>query len=191
MKQTAIEFFMEHAGYSYDPAKETKEQGRESCARELAAAESWAAARGYSFEWSVSDIDSSDFSDETPAWRLWDCVMRDADGHVVQSLGACDFGYGGEPFGQPYARVVRAELASEERHAVQTVMAGYQAAIQDHRRACLALLRETRDFRHGAARKLRASWYPNICEAVRTSIESHRAIIRHNREQLRALGGAV
>jgi hypothetical protein len=41
--------------------------------------------------------------------------MRDKAGKVVQSLGGVDFGRDGDPWGQPYARVVEAELALEQR----------------------------------------------------------------------------
>lgn len=117
MKQAtrnAIAFFHEHAGWSYDPAKETSAQGRRRGAQRLAKAERIASDRGYSFEWQVDHIDSSEFSDEQPPWQLWCCVMRSVDGTVLQSLGGVDFGRDGDPWGDPYRRVVEAELALEE-----------------------------------------------------------------------------
>ncbi len=110
---TPVRFFMANAGYSYNPATETPAQGRYRGARKLAAAESRASARGYSFEWQPSDEDSSSFCDDEPAWQLWDCLMRDPAGNIVGSLCACDFGRHGSPWGQSYRRVVEAEIACE------------------------------------------------------------------------------
>ena len=106
-------FFYEHAGYSYGPG-ETPEQGRERCAKALAAAERRASEEGWSFQWEVDQhSDSSDWCDEQPAYSVWDCVARDVAGEVRASLGAIDFGCDGEPWDDPYRRVVEAELALE------------------------------------------------------------------------------
>ena len=108
--QTAYHFFLKHAGYSYNPATETRAQGRRNTARMLAAAEKSAA--GCSFEWSIDpDIDSSEWSDDPEPWQTWQCIMRDESGRVVNSLHGIDFGRDGEPWGDPYRRVVEAELA--------------------------------------------------------------------------------
>jgi hypothetical protein len=48
-KQLAFQFFLAHAGYSYDPTKETERQGRARCARQLAKAESDASRVGIHF----------------------------------------------------------------------------------------------------------------------------------------------
>lgn len=107
-------FHFTYGGSSYDPKTETELQGRSRCAVNAATAENWARENGYTFEWEVSDIDSSDFSDDPVPWALYDCTMRDAKGTVVQSLGACDFGSDARgPYGS-YRRVVEAELATEE-----------------------------------------------------------------------------
>ena len=103
--QSASRFFFEHAGYSYDPKKETKLQGRWRCATALALAERKANDAGLSFEWPV-DPDSN-FSEEKPAWSLWQCLARGQDNEVVASLGGIDFGRRGEPWGDPYERVGR------------------------------------------------------------------------------------
>ena len=80
----------------------------------LAKAEAAATAAQADYDWEIDEnIDSSDFSDETPAWALWDCVMR-VNGRVVQSLGGIDFGRDKEPWSDPYKRVVEAELALEQ-----------------------------------------------------------------------------
>lgn len=109
-------FFYAHAGYSYRPGFETWQAGKARCAKALASAEAWALGR-YSFEWELdSEIDSSDFSDELPPWSLWVCLMRDTEtGRVVQSLHGIDFGRDGEPWGEPYRRVVEAELSCQEQ----------------------------------------------------------------------------
>jgi hypothetical protein len=109
----AYHFFLKHAGYSYDPQTETPLQGRIRCAKTLAAAERRAHDAGCSFEWRVDDIDSSDFDDSPEPWALWVCIARDANGNVFASLGGVDFGRDKEPWGDPYRRVVEAELAAE------------------------------------------------------------------------------
>ena len=112
--QTPYQFFHEHAGYSYRPDTETKAQGRARCARAMARAEREARDAGLSFEWGVDPYsDSSDWCDDDPPWALWTCTARDATGRVVASLCAIDFGRDGEPWGDPYRRVVEAELALE------------------------------------------------------------------------------
>lgn len=113
-KLSPVEFFYEHAGYGYDPKKETEEQGKRRNAESLAAAERRASDEGLSFEWSVDPhIDSSDFEDSGESWQLWDCLCRSESGEVLASLGGIDFGRDGEPWNDPYRRVVEAELAQE------------------------------------------------------------------------------
>lgn len=113
--KTPYHFFMRHAGYSYNPATQTPLQGRIECSKMLARAERWASDYGFSFEWSIDpEIDSSDWSDEADPWQCWCCVMRDQNGTSLQSLCGIDFGRDGRPWGDPYRRVVEAELACEE-----------------------------------------------------------------------------
>ena len=112
-KQTPAEFFYENAGVSYDPRKETEEQGRRRGAKSLAKAEKLAHERGYSFHWEQDDITSAEFSDDPNPWAIWRCLVRDESGEVVGSLGGVDFGRDGEPWGDNYRRVVEAELAYE------------------------------------------------------------------------------
>ncbi len=112
-KVTAYAFFLKHAGYSYGPG-ETPLQGRRRCAKTLAAAEQRASDAGVSFEWDIDpETTSADFTDEYPAWNLWTCLARDANGEVFSSLCGIDFGRDGEPWGNPYRRVIEAELACE------------------------------------------------------------------------------
>lgn len=119
------EFFYEHACWSYDPKTETKEQGRWRCADALAEAEAQARARGWSYEWYVDpDIDSREFSDSRPHWSLWMCVLHDKNGEHLESLSGIDFGRDGTPWsGNPYRRVVEAELASNTLSSHQSVEA--------------------------------------------------------------------
>ena len=113
-RQTAYRFFYSQAGYGYQPDKETKLQGKRRCAKQLAAAERLASDRGYSFRWQVDTMsDSSDWSDEEPAYAQWQCDMLDSDGKFVNGLGGVDFGRDKDPWGDPYRRVVEAELALE------------------------------------------------------------------------------
>lgn len=105
----AFRFFHEWAGYCVGE--------RAIGALSLVRAERQAHDAGHSFEWSIDpEIDSSEFSDERPTWALWQCVMRagcpsDEEGRVLASLHGIDFGREGEPWGDPYRRVVEAELA--------------------------------------------------------------------------------
>lgn len=110
---TPYRFFLTHAGYSWNPATETKEEGRRRCAKALADAERRGMGAGLSFDWSIDEVDSSDWSDEEPAYAQWKCVCRDANGKFVTSLGVIDFGRDGSPWDSPYRRVVEAELAAE------------------------------------------------------------------------------
>lgn len=114
---TREKFFYDNAGYCIR-AGQTEEEARLEGARQLAAAEDWAEQQGYVFQWSPSDIDSLDFSDDEFPYRLWDCVMRDGfEGEVLQALGAVDFGCRIDPnFHHPeYKRVVEGELALQQR----------------------------------------------------------------------------
>jgi hypothetical protein len=118
-----VAFFLVHAGYSYQPGKETKEQGAMRCARELARAERHANRKGWTVEWSIDPdsrsvvdtlADDDDFSDERPTRALWQCVVYGRTGNrVPASLGGVDFGRNGGPHGDPYARVVAAECFME------------------------------------------------------------------------------
>lgn len=99
----ATAFFYEHAGWSYDPATQTPEQGRQATAARLAEAEAWAASEGLTAQWQ-EDADA----DEPGQWG---CVLRDPDAQWIDSLWGIEF-ESGAPWGEPYARVVAAELAA-------------------------------------------------------------------------------
>lgn len=111
--QTPVQFFYANAGFSYDPKTETKAQDKMRCARLLANAEKQAARLGWSARWEIDlDMTSGDFDDSTNH-ALWLCVLYNDQGGYINSLGGVDFGNGGEPWGNPYRRVIEAELASE------------------------------------------------------------------------------
>jgi hypothetical protein len=110
----AVAFFLENAGSSYDPSKETKEQGQLRGAKLLAKAERQASQRGFTYNWSIDPhTDSSDFDDDPEPWALWQCAMYNAEGRIVNSLHGIDFGRDGKPWGDNYKRVVEAELATD------------------------------------------------------------------------------
>lgn len=112
--QTPQAFFYQWAGYSYDPAKETPSRGRRRCASNLARAEKWASRNGFSFNWEVDPYtDSSEFRDDCEPYEVWVCCAMDSEGECVASCGCIDFGPGGKPWGDPYMRVMEAELACE------------------------------------------------------------------------------
>lgn len=109
-----VGFFFKWAGYSYDPKKESPFAGRLRCARRLADAEDGAKSAGFSYSWFVDSYsDSSDWTDELPAWSQWVCQCENSRGEVIASLGAIDFGRDGTPWDDNYKRVVEAELAHE------------------------------------------------------------------------------
>jgi hypothetical protein len=111
---TPEQFFFRHAGFSWDPATQTREQGRAACAQRLAQAEAWAHGAGVSFAWENDwECDSSEWSDEGPAYPQWQCIARDVHGTVIGSLGCVDFGPEGDPWSDPYRRVCEAEIALE------------------------------------------------------------------------------
>ncbi len=128
----SVRFFYNQSGYSYDPKTETREQGRMRGAKALAKAEQEARDAGYCYQWEHDNVDSSEWSDETPPYVQWICIMRDADGKVLASLGGVDFGRDGEPWGNTYKRVVEAELASE------AISARVWETIEENRKARIA-----------------------------------------------------
>lgn len=135
--QRRVDFFLEHAGISYRPAKESPFVGSVVGAMQLAAAEERAEANDWFYVWDIDSVtDSSHWDSHNPPHRVWECLLYvpcdqcpendiphrrvercaiKAHLHVGASLHAIDFGACGNPTGEPYARVVEAELASEVR----------------------------------------------------------------------------
>ncbi len=110
--EQASEFFYSHAGYSYDPAKQTPEQGRIECAWHLAESEALATLIGLDISWSddwmvdhSAEFDYSPASCENAVATLpCQCCWTP---QVVASLSCID------DADDDYRRVVDAELASE------------------------------------------------------------------------------
>lgn len=110
MLTEAEQFFYDHAGWSYSPETETPEVGRERGAIELARAEERMKNGPYYVTTEPDDMPwGGDFPYDGPMWivSLWS-VEGVAIGEVIGSIGgvACESG-------DPYMRVVRAELALE------------------------------------------------------------------------------
>lgn len=109
----AVKFFYEHAGWSYQTDKETSNQGRRRCARELAKAEQWAREQNITFSWS-DDWDVGNhrefygeaYADDEPL-TCEQAAAFDPDGTCIASLGCID------DADNNYRRVVNAELALE------------------------------------------------------------------------------
>ena len=118
--QSPYHFFLKHAGYSHGKG-ETKQQGRIRCARRLADDERKARIGGFSYVWDVDPHstsaewidDNEDGGRNCDPWQTWQCCMLNADGRIVASLHSIDFGRDGSPWGEPYKRVVEAELAAD------------------------------------------------------------------------------
>lgn len=113
-RQEAADFFYQHAGWGYDPAKETSDQGRRRNAERLALAERWLSEQpGHQIEWTEdTDADLSWCQKNERSNRTqYGCIVTVGDDK--RSLWGIDFGQNGHPSGDPYARVVVAELALE------------------------------------------------------------------------------
>ncbi|MGB7728409.1 MAG: hypothetical protein WBL50_10275 [Candidatus Acidiferrum sp.] len=122
-------FFYENAGYSYDPKKETAEQGRIRCAKQLADAERLAVSYGFTFEWeedwSIGSHrkyygEDSVYADHEPH-TCESCIVRDEDVNVLGSLGCID------DADSNYRRVIQAELADEATAEYQKKQAAINA----------------------------------------------------------------
>lgn len=104
------QFFYDHAGTSYNPTIETQEEGRIRGARDLAAAEARVKAGPYYVDHSPDDEPwDGDVPYDGPLWNVDLYSVSDTDSPtLLGSLGsvACEEG-------DPYMRVVAAELALE------------------------------------------------------------------------------
>lgn len=115
-KDSAIQFFYEHAGYNYIPGKETPEQGRMRCAMALADAEQWLDEKGGWAEWEEDichDRSWLEKGDNRPIFVCFvyvPCQYCGARGES-ECMGGIDLGPSGQD--EAYQRVVRAELALE------------------------------------------------------------------------------
>ncbi len=109
-----IEFFYDYAPFSYKPNEETKEEGHQRTAKELAKAEKWFNFFSFSdemrFEWEVDpDIDSSEFEDTDSPRELYICKMFYGD-QLETTIGGIDL----KSATDPYKRVIEAEMALEK-----------------------------------------------------------------------------
>lgn len=110
----AEQFFYDNAGYSYDPATESREEGRARCARALAAAEDYGRRHGWRVEYDEDpdvmedDVDSVGMVARGEAVNLT-VTLRDADGEFLGSLAGVVV-----PNDQdPYLRAVAAQLMED------------------------------------------------------------------------------
>lgn len=115
----AIHFHFVHGACSHRPAVEIRETGWLRGAVDLAESERWVQEMGWEFEW-VQDLEYSPDDYDAPDMPgiAWVCLLRDGSRHegehaVVESVGAVTFGGDGYPDGDPYKRVIQAQLASE------------------------------------------------------------------------------
>lgn len=105
-------FFFKHAGWSYNPQTESPSQGRTRCAIVLAEAEARAASHGVQFFWDFDGMTNREWTDEGEEYGTWACTAY-YQGENIANICGVDFGNGGEPWGDPYARVVQAEILCE------------------------------------------------------------------------------
>ena len=121
-------FFYENQGFSYTPEQETEEEGRIRCAVASALAEAEGLAAGLVVRWGVdTDVTSADWveagedgSEGHNPWATWAATCygpapedEEEDPPILATLGGVDFGRDGSPFGDNYARCVRADLFAE------------------------------------------------------------------------------
>ncbi len=113
--ESAVKFFHENAGYCYNPATETQEEGKRRCALSLAVAEQWAQDNDIEAEWQWDD---APWDGDCPAPdELWGCILKHGDS--VASLWSI-----ADPDAN-YRRVIEAELASELLHIEQDALKDY------------------------------------------------------------------
>jgi len=116
-KVGAVEFFYDNAGYSYDPATETVEDGRLRGARQLAMAERFAQVMGAEYvwedDWSLGHSHAEEFPDaydnepDTCEWVQLRVTLPCGHSDIVASLSCIDDAT------PEYRRVIEAELALE------------------------------------------------------------------------------
>lgn len=106
----AEQFFYDNAGYSYDPKTETKVEGRRRCAAALAAAERRLKDGPFFIDYEPDNEPwDGDVPYDGPIWYVGLYSVEGAtDSRLLGGMGmvACEEG-------DPYMRVVAAELALE------------------------------------------------------------------------------
>jgi len=105
----AQQFFYDNAGFSYNPCEETVTEGKLRVACNLAEAEEYAKAQGWTAEWhDDGDADPNDWDGIGPMGeQAFGCVLFNAKGEDIESLWAI---WDPTP---TYRRVVAAELTLE------------------------------------------------------------------------------
>ena len=108
-RHKALRFFLDNAGWSYDPLTETPFQGKWKGARTLADAEERMRRGSYYIDIEPDDLPwDGDFPYDGPLWivSLWEGAWWEQE--LLGSLSgvAC-------PKDDPYLRVVAAQLAAE------------------------------------------------------------------------------
>lgn len=130
MLTSTEQFFYDHAGFNYNPTKESAEQGRRKCASELAAAyaELYAVTTDAYVSWEIDpEITSHDWESDSEPERPTLCATLHFEGKIVGSLGGIDVKDCNS--GDPYCKVVEAELWQEfvaVRTAQTTIQEGDQ-----------------------------------------------------------------
>lgn len=111
----ALQFHYEHGGYYYDPATETRDEGRARCALEAAGAEAWAREQGIEFrwedDWTITDHAYEFCDDAYPEGNPETCETCAAylGNTMLACLGCIDDAT------DEYRRVIEADLAIEAR----------------------------------------------------------------------------
>jgi hypothetical protein len=138
----AIEFFYEHAGFSWNPETQTEDEGRREGAVKLAEAEAWAKSAGVEFEWDddweVGDHkeefgDDSAYADGGP--DTCESAAAVLDGEIIGSLCCIDDAT------PEYRRVVEAELALEAHDALFSPVTTFLRADEDMTESTLESVR--------------------------------------------------
>ena len=128
----ATEFFIAHAGQSYNPATETIEEGTARNARDLAGAELAARNLGWTVQWSDDwDGDHSYLDQATfDGYIVTTCEMAtlyDADGDVISSCVAIDAALP-PPKTVESGRKVGERFNQLERHVLEVIEQEYKGA---------------------------------------------------------------
>lgn len=102
------QFFYDNAGFSYEPGKESQEDGHIRCARRLATAEAYARNADWWYEWLRQDWQECGCQ-LTSYHEVWTCILFKSESRreVLAALGSIC-----QPSSK-YRRVIRAELAME------------------------------------------------------------------------------
>lgn len=121
-REKAVQFFYDHAGWGYNPATETEEQGRQRHAEELADAEQAAKRAGVWYVWEpdqeVDERDELSTTEHTCEWVALYIAPEDVHDRprMLASLG------GIWDASAEYRRVVEAELASEALSEIEAII---------------------------------------------------------------------